>query len=97
MNDFSVWEILMLLCFACSWPVSIIKTLRTKVVLGKSPLFMSIIMLGYVFGMIHKYTHSFNFVIYLYLFNFLIVGCDLALYFHYIKRNRAELTSNQIT
>ena len=43
MTEFSVWEVLFLLCFAISWPVSIAKSLRTKVVIGKSPLFMSLL------------------------------------------------------
>lgn len=35
----SIFEIVMLLCFAASWPFSIVKALRTKVVIGKSPVF----------------------------------------------------------
>lgn len=73
----------MLLCFACSWPVSIIKSLRTKIVAGKSPLFMSIILLGYICGIIHKFVHSPDVVVYLYILNFLIVAVDLFLYFYY--------------
>lgn len=86
----SIWEILMLLCFACSWPVSIIKTIRTKIVLGKSPLFMSIIILGYICGIINKVLNNYDIVTYLYAFNLLIVSTDLVLYFYYIKRNRAD-------
>lgn len=37
MPSFSIWEILFLLCFAVSWPISIVRSLRTKVVIGKSP------------------------------------------------------------
>ena len=55
MVNFSIWEVLFLVCFAISWPVSIAKSLRTKVVIGKSPLFMSLIILGYIFGIIHKF------------------------------------------
>ncbi len=40
----------MLVCFGASWPFSIAKTLRTKVVRGKSPVFLSLIMIGYVAG-----------------------------------------------
>ena len=83
MNNFSIWEIFMLLCFACSWPVSILKSLRTKIVTGKSPLFMAIIMVGYACGIIYKFIHNFDVVIYLYIFNLFIVGVDLFLYFYY--------------
>lgn len=85
MGSFSIWEVLFLLCFACSWPFSIAKSLRTKVVTGKSPVFMGLIILGYIFGIVHKLTHSNDVVIYLYAFNALMVATDLVLYFYYSK------------
>lgn len=91
MTDFSIWEVLFLLCFAVSWPVSIAKSLRTKVVIGKSPLFMSLIVLGYIFGIIHKALYSHDIVIWLYVFNALLVTTDLVLYFVYIGQNRKDL------
>jgi len=91
MNDISVWEILMLLCFAFSWPISIVKSLKTKMVIGKSPLFMIVILLGYVFGIINKLLNNYDVVTYLYAFNFLIVSFDLFLYFLYIGKNKADL------
>jgi hypothetical protein len=84
----------MLLCFACSWPVSIIKTLKTKFVLGKSPLFMTIILVGYVFGIVHKILYNYDAVTFLYIFNFMIVSIDLSLYFIYIEKNKAEINKN---
>jgi len=90
-ENFSLFEVLMLLCFACSWPVSIIKSLRTKVVIGKSPIFMIIIILGYIFGIVHKWFNDPDIVIWLYLFNLLIVSFDLILYCIYIKKNKQEL------
>ncbi|MDR2868330.1 MAG: CBS domain-containing protein [Bacteroidales bacterium] len=91
MHTFSFFEVMMLLCFACSWPVSIVKSLKTKMVIGKSPFFMMIIIVGYVFGILHKIFNNNDIVIYLYLFNLLIVSFDLAVYFTYIKQNRAML------
>lgn len=96
MVDFSIWEVLFLLCFAISWPVSIVKSLRTKVVIGKSPVFMSFIILGYIFGIIHKVTHHFDIVTWLYVFNAILVSIDLFLYFKYIKRNKSELNANNL-
>ena len=91
MANFSIWEVLFLLCFTVSWPVSIAKSLRTKVVIGKSPLFMSLIILGYIFGIIHKSLYSNDIVIWLYVFNAVLVSFDLVLYFMYIGKNRREL------
>jgi phage shock protein PspC (stress-responsive transcriptional regulator) len=93
--EFSIWEVLMLFCFACSWPVSIIKSLKTKFVLGKSPSFMVIIIIGYVFGIIHKFTVNPDIVTILWIFNMLLVGFDLVLYFRYAKNNRKQLKESQ--
>ena len=91
MANFSIWEVLFLLCFSVSWPVSIAKSLRTKMVIGKSPIFMSLIILGYIFGIIHKSLYSNDIVIWLYVFNAALVSFDLVIYFMYIGKNRREL------
>lgn len=95
MVNFSIWEVLFLVCFAISWPVSIAKSLRTKVVIGKSPLFMSLIILGYIFGIIHKFLYSKDIVVFLYIFNALLVSTDLFLYHLYIGKNRKEMESKK--
>ncbi|MBR1608226.1 MAG: hypothetical protein IJ678_01250 [Kiritimatiellae bacterium] len=82
--DWSVFfESAMLVCFAASWPFSIAKTLRTKVVAGKSPLFMLIIEVGYVSGILYKLVGKTDAVIWLYVLNFCVVGTDLFLYWRY--------------
>ena len=90
-DSFSIWEVLFLICFAISWPISIIKALKTKIVIGKSPIFMSLIILGYVFGIIHKTLYSRDIVIFLYIFNALLVSIDLFLYFLFIGKNKKDL------
>lgn len=95
MVNFSIWEVLFLVCFAISWPVSIAKSLRTKVVIGKSPLFMSLIILGYIFGITHKFLYSKDIVVFLYIFNALLVSTDLFLYYLYIGKNRKEMESKK--
>ena len=79
----SVFEAVMLICFGISWPVSIGKTLRTKVVCGKSPLFLAIVCLGYVCGVIHKAFYNYDWIIILYAINMFLVAVDLVLYFRY--------------
>lgn len=81
--DFSYYEILMLLCFGISWPVAVIKTYTTKSVKGKSFLFLFLILLGYIFGIIHKIIYSLDYVIWLYIINGLLVLADMALWFMY--------------
>lgn len=82
----SIFEVLMLLCFGLSWPVSIAKAIRTKKVSGKSPMFMSIVIAGYVSGIMHKIFFSFDWVIWLYGLNMVLVAIDMSLYFRYSKR-----------
>lgn len=93
--DFSIWEILMLLCFAFSWPISILRALRTKIVIGKSPVFMIIIIIGYVFGIVHKVLHNYDLVTYLYLMNLIIVATDLSIYFRYIGQNKRDMLNSK--
>ncbi len=52
---------------------------------------MSLVILGYIFGIIHKALYSHDIVIWLYVFNALLVATDLSLYFTYIGRNRRDL------
>lgn len=80
----------MLICFGVSWPVSIAKSLRTKIVAGKSPAFMSIVCLGYLSGIIHKILFSFDYITILYVLNFIMVAFDLYLYFHYLPNAKTE-------
>ena len=82
----SPFEAGMLICFGISWPISIAKSIRTKVVVGKSPLFMAILCLGYASGIAHKWLYSRDPVIALYTLNLLLVATDLALYFKYLPR-----------
>lgn len=79
----SIFEIVMLLCFGASWPVSIAKALRTRVVAGKSPAFMFLIILGYFCGVAHKMQHDPDWVTLLYVFNMCMVTIDLFLYVRY--------------
>ena len=88
----SIFEVVMLICFGISWPVSIAKALRTKVVTGKSPLFMAIVCLGYVSGIVHKAVYAFDWVIVLYVMNMLLVAVDLSLYFLYLPRQGLPVT-----
>ena len=84
-----IFEAIMLICFGISWPVSIAKALRTKFVRGKSRLFMSFVIVGYVAGILHKFlnpnpaTGHVHPVVWLYIFNLVMVVVDLLLYLRY--------------
>ena len=93
MDISAVFETVMLVCFASGWPFSIAKSLRTRVVDGKSPVFMCVVEAGYVAGILFKLTGKLDAVLGLYIFNSVLVAIDLALYFRFRKKRgtRSEL------
>ena len=88
----SIPEAVMFICFGLSWPVSLIKTLRTKTVTGKSPLFLVLIIIGYMSGITHKIIFSRDILILLYLVNLSMIIADLGLYLRYSNRKQVQST-----
>lgn len=84
-----VLETLMLISFGFSWPMNIVKSLKTRSTKGKSLTFMILIEIGYACGIIAKILRYagavdkglwiFSFAVYV--LNFLMVGTDMILYF----------------
>lgn len=85
LKSMSIFEAGMLICFGASWPFAVRKTFITKSVKGKSKFFLFLIILGYVFGIVHKVMNSLDIVIWLYVINLLLVSADLFLCFRYSK------------
>ncbi len=83
--DMSLFEMAMLFCFGASWPFAVYKTYKTRNVTGKSVLFITLILLGYIFGIFHKLLYNLDAVIFLYVFNGILVFAELIMYFRYRK------------
>lgn len=85
-------EVVMIVSFGASWPMNVIKSYKARTAKGKSLAFLLLILFGYVAGITSKlinesYMASFSqkwYVLFFYVLNFLMVFCDLLLYF----RNR---------
>ena len=85
-------EVVMIVSFGASWPMNVIKSYKARTAKGKSLAFLLLILFGYVAGITSKlineaYISSFSqkwYVLFFYVLNFLMVFCDLLLYF----RNR---------
>ena len=85
-------EILMIVCFGVSWPLNVVKSYRSRTTKGKSILFLYLIFFGYIAGIASKlvnpaYMSAIGqkwYVLFFYCLNFVMVGCDLILYY----RNR---------
>lgn len=75
-----IFEILMLACFGAAWPFSIYKSYTSKSTGGKSVYFLIVIMVGYVSGILNKLFYHYDYVIYLYLLNLVMVFTDTMLY-----------------
>lgn len=86
--EFSVFEALMLVCFGLSWPFSIVRSYRARSVKGKSLAFLLLLILAYIAGILHKAIFSFDIVIALYIYNFLMVTIDIVLYIRNAKLDR---------
>ncbi len=84
----SVLETLMIVCFGLSWPLSIVRSVRSKSTKGKSLPFMCFILIGYLCGIGAKaLTHTYNLAFYFYFPNIIMVATDICLYF---KNRRLE-------
>jgi hypothetical protein len=74
----------MLVTFGFAWPANILNSLRVKSSRGRAPVFLIIIIIGYIFGLLAKVvSHNLNYVAVFYLINMAMVSFDLYLYFHY--------------
>lgn len=95
----SVFEITMLVCFGSAWPFSIHKSWKSRQVGGKSLPFLVVVLAGYVAGILHKLIYSFDFVIVLYICNFLMVLIDILLYLrnrlYHIRGSVREVQSRE--
>lgn len=91
----SLLEAGMLVCFGASWPFAIAKTVRTKTVHGKSRMFLGLILTGYGLGVLHKYFHSPDKVMFLYVFNFLMVLTEFVLCFVYANRPDVKVLDDE--
>lgn len=86
-----LFETLMLICFGCSWPISVLKSYRARTAKGKSVIFTYAIIIGYICGIMSKITAgSINYVFALYIINIVMVSIDLLLYFRNRRLDKAR-------
>ncbi len=78
-----ICEMIMLLCFGISWPISVYKSIKSKSTKGKSVVFIMAIIFGYCAGIMGKVLNGqMNYTLILYCINLCIVSFDLCLYFY---------------
>ena len=87
----SILETLMILSFGVSWPLSIIRSYRSRSTKGKSLFFMCFILFGYICGILSKcISGTYNLAFWFYFPNIIMVFTDICLYFRNKKLEAAE-------
>ena len=85
-----ILEMIMVISFGLSWPISIFKTLKSKTAAGKSPIFIGLIVFGYICGIISKIIdNNITYVFVFYCINLLMTSFDLCLNLY--LRNKEKL------
>lgn len=78
-----IFEVIMLICFGLSWPISVYKSIKSKSTKGKSVIFLFAIIAGYISGIVGKIVNdqvtslAFPF----YILNLCVVSLDTIIYF----------------
>lgn len=87
-----IFELLMVLCFGFSWPISVVKSYRSKTAAGKSIFFISLIWIGYVCGITGKIVSgNISYVLIFYFINLIMVTADIAIYFRNKKYDKLRV------
>ncbi len=77
-----IFEVIMLICFGLSWPISVFKSIKSKSTKGKSIVFLMAIIIGYISGIIGKIVNdNISYVLILYCVNLFVVLLDFSIYF----------------
>ena len=95
-----LFEILMIVLFGASWPMNVMKSYKARTAKGKSILFLGFIFVGYIAGIISKFTNAAymaNFsskwyVLVFYFINISMVGADICLYIRNKKLDKLAET-----
>lgn len=86
-----IFEALMIISFGVSWPISILKSLRSRTAKGKSLFFLCLILFGYLCGIAGKiYSGNITYVFVFYIINFVMVSADVVLYFRNRKLDKGK-------
>ena len=78
-----IMETIMLICFGCSWPLSLMKNIKAKSSKGMSLSFTLMIITGYIAGITAKIVDgNYSFVLAAYVINLMMVSANVVIYFY---------------
>ena len=77
-----ILETAMILSFGISWPLSLLRSWKSRTARGKSLAFCVLVFFGYICGITGKtISHNFNLAYTFYWLNLVMVGSDIILWF----------------
>lgn len=92
-----ILEAMMLICFGCSWPMSLVKNIKSGTAKGMSLPFILLIIAGYLAGIGAKIlTGNFGYILPVYLLNLLVVSANLILYFVNLRKDRLSAQNKRL-
>ena len=83
-------EAVMVVLFGISWPLNIMKSVKSRTAKGKSLPFLIFIWVGYIAGIASKLVSDNNitYVFFFYVLNLVMVSIDFCLYFRNVKLDK---------
>ena len=82
-------EAVMVVLFGISWPLNIMKSVKSRTAKGKSLPFLIFIWVGYIAGIASKLVSgTITYVFAFYVLNLVMVSVDLCLYFRNVKLDK---------
>ncbi|MBE6720529.1 MAG: hypothetical protein E7571_07775 [Ruminococcaceae bacterium] len=91
-------ETVMLICFGLSWPINLVKSIKSKTAKSTSFKFLLLITLGYLCGIAAKIvSDQINYVLAVYLLNLLVVAANIIVYFINAKRDKKQLSQEDMS
>ena len=87
-----IFEAAMLVCFAVSWPFNLMKAYKARTNVGTSILFMSIVLLGYICGIINKLVNDdINYVLAFYILDLCLVTVGILIYLRNMRFDSTKI------
>jgi hypothetical protein len=85
-----LFEVFMVVLFGLSWPLNIIKSIKSRTAKGRSIFFVICVMIGYLCGITSKIlSGTITYVFIFYCLNLVMVGIDLAFLLRNIKLDKS--------
>ncbi len=93
-----ILEVIMIVSFGVSWPFNVVRSYRARTAKGKSPVFLCLIIFGYIAGIAAKFMNEAYmaaidekwYVLFFYFLNLIMVSADLVLYFRNRRLDRKK-------